>query len=515
MARSRTILLAVTAAVALAATQLPPPAAAARMAAIPNDFNGDGYADLAIGAQGEDSGSRDNAGAVHVLYGSGTGLTAAGDEYWTQDTPGVKGRTHDGTDWSGDDFGAALASGDFDRDGYADLAIGVPGDRVGSTNVRGGAVNVLYGSSSGLTAAGDQRWSQANLPGTPEKHDWFGRALAAGDFDGDGYWDLAIGVPWEQPTGQVQLLYGGPNGLTSAGTAVLTRSSAGPPTPAAASPFGHALVAGDLNRDGRADLAVGAPVEETGEVAVFYGSSSGVTSFGSQRWSQASPGIDDAIVRGDRFGAALAVGDFDADGSGDLAVGVPNIALDAVVGKVIVLRGSIGGVVAAGRRVWPSPVGGTDDWGPEFGFALAAGDFDGDDTDDLAIGAPWEGSREGVVLALYGVRGAGLGDADRQLWSQESAGVPGTSEDDDVFGIGVTALDTNGDGRDELAIGVSGESTARDGVGRVVVIRGHAAGLSGGGVQGWTQDSPGIKDAAEAWDHFGSTLAGSPGRIGW
>lgn len=87
------------------------------------DFNGDGYADLAIGAPGEDGGANEsNAGAVNVLYGDSTGLITAGDDLWTQDSPGIKGVNEDD-----DRFGAALACGDIDGDTYDDLAIGVPG----------------------------------------------------------------------------------------------------------------------------------------------------------------------------------------------------------------------------------------------------------------------------------------------------------------------------------------------------------------------------------------------------
>ena len=89
--------------------------AGAALPAAPYDFNGDGYADLAVGVPDEAGG-----GAVNVLYGSHDGITAAGDQYWTGQ-PGVKGVRA-----KGDKFGRAISSADFDRDGYADLAIGVP-----------------------------------------------------------------------------------------------------------------------------------------------------------------------------------------------------------------------------------------------------------------------------------------------------------------------------------------------------------------------------------------------------
>ena len=99
--------------------------------------------------------------------------------------------------------------------------------------------------------------------------------------------------------------------------------------------------------------------------------------------------------------------------------------------------------------------------GARFGFALAAGDFDGEGHADLAIGAPLTGdSRLGSVYVLYG-GDDGLDDADAQLWSQDSAGVPGTSEDDDGFGAAVVALDFDRSGQDDLAIGAPDESGHR------------------------------------------------------
>jgi hypothetical protein len=159
------------------------------------DFNGDGCADLAIGVLGEDVPSGvDNAGAVHVLYGSaGIGLSTLFDQFWHQGHPGVPDEPEP-SDW----FGAALASGDFNADGYHDLAIGVPGEDLAIDDA--GAVNVIYGSSSGLSfGIGSQAWHQdaAGVEDAAQPFDYFGRALASGDFNGDGRDDLAVGTPAE------------------------------------------------------------------------------------------------------------------------------------------------------------------------------------------------------------------------------------------------------------------------------------------------------------------------------
>ena len=187
-------------------------------AALPSDFDGDGFADLAVGVPGEGVDGHAGAGAVNVLYGSRTGLTAARDQYWTLDTAGLKGSSDEGAQ-----LGRAIASGDFDGDGYADLAVG-SADR--SADGTRGAVHVLRGSPAGLTARGDQRWSPATVMPGIESLGSFGSALTAADFDGDGYADLAIGAgqaSWGFYSGQgaVAVLRGGPTGLGAAGSTVL------------------------------------------------------------------------------------------------------------------------------------------------------------------------------------------------------------------------------------------------------------------------------------------------------
>ena len=150
--------------------------ATASQGALRADFNGDGVADLAIGAPGENNFS----GVVHVLYGASPGgVSAAGSQVWSQNSTGIAGTAE-----AADTFGETLAAGDFNGNGVADLAIGAPGE-----NNFSGVVHVLYGASpGGVSAAGSQVWSQnsTGIAGTAESSDIFGNSLAAGKLSTGG-----------------------------------------------------------------------------------------------------------------------------------------------------------------------------------------------------------------------------------------------------------------------------------------------------------------------------------------
>jgi hypothetical protein len=473
-------------------------------AARPSDFNGDGYADLAIGAPYESRGGIPAAGSVNVVYGSSTGLTSHGDQSWSQDTPGVKGRaTLDGG------FGEALASGDFDRDGYADLAIGAPSARVGSTKVRAGAVHVLYGSHRGLAADRDQRWTAASIEGHPLDRDRFGMSLAVGDFDRDGYADLAIGAPdadlgSDKNAGMAVILRGGTRGL-AAGPTVVARAMTGAGDNAHRH-FGGSMAAGDLDGDGFGDLVVGAAVTyKGGSVGAFYGSPSGLASAGSQLWSPETPGIDVDPDPSDRFGWLLAVGDFDADGNADLAVSSVFSELgSADTGVITIVYGTAAGLGAERSQRWDRDTLGFPDG--VIGSALAAGDFDGNGYADLAIGAE-EWGLGGTVVTLTGSV-AGLSADGSGRWSQDSPGVPGAAENEDVFGRALTVADYGRSDHVDLAIGAPGEDIGKiDDAGTVDVLYGGVAGLSGSGAQAWSQASDGVAGTPKASEGFGQSLS--------
>jgi len=414
------------------------------------DFNFDGYADLAIGVPYENVGSTTDAGSVNVLYGTSAGLSGTGDDYWQQNyLNGSNAETYEY-------FGRALTVGDFDGDGYFDLAVGVPYEDVGSVN-QAGAVNIIYGSASGLATTGNQYWNQdeAGMAGGAETDDHFGYALTAGDFDGDGYDDLAIGIPDEDigtvvNAGGVQVMYGSASGITATGDKIWNQEG-GAET---GDQYGKALAVGDFDGDGYADLAVGIPSEDVGSVSnagaleIYYGSASGLTTRPSNDfWHQDRSGIADTLDEHDFFGSSLTAGDFDDDGFADLAIGVPyeDVGSPAVVnaGAVNVLYGS--------------------------------------DTGPTSVGSDY--------------------------WHQDVSGIGSLTEDNDRFGFALTAGDFDGDGHDDLAVGVPYEHWNDPDTGIVQVLYGTAGGLSATGDQLWRQDITGVEGMEEADDRFGYALA--------
>lgn len=361
------------------------------------DFDDDGRDELAIGRPGRNVAGLTAAGDVGILRRLPDGSWPE-QSNWNQEIAGVPGAPE-----AEDRLGAALAVGDFDGDGVDDLAIGVPGEAVGGA-AAAGAVVVLYGDAgSGLTAIGSQLFHQdsSGVPGGAEAGDRFASVLAADDVTCDGIDDLVIGAPDEDAgatadAGTVTVLPGSAFGVTTTGAFLLEQSDFGA-VAEATDRFGSALAVGRMSNvlGGCKTLFVGAPAKDVGADAragVVFWYRDGATDF----WSESDTGAVEGEQ--DRFGTALAVGDFTGDGLVDLAIGVPgqDYAAGPAKGGVRVLhRRQLGQFTPAGAthlRV-EAGVEAYDEREPDefvdyFGAALAATDLDDDGYADLVVGMP-------------------------------------------------------------------------------------------------------------------------------
>ncbi|MCP3976447.1 MAG: hypothetical protein GY720_18325 [bacterium] len=485
------------------------------------DFDNDGYDDAAIGVAGEDAA----AGAVNVIYGSADKLTSIGDQLWTQDSPGLEDTAE-----ANDQFGFSVECGDFNGDNYADLVIASPWEDIGGIN-DAGAVHLLFGSVDGLTAT-DGLFLHRNVPGVAGQaaaFDHWGQSLAAGDFNNDGRDDLAVGAPFDDVNttsgaGSVQVFFGSAGGLSTSGDKIYHRATPGIKGPLSDGNFGSSLAAGDFNGDDHDDLAIGSPSDTinamvgAGAVNVIYGSNGGLTKAGDDLFHRATPGIRGTPGTFDLFGHSLAAGDFDNNGYDELAIGAPFDAIGAAsdAGSVQVLQGGANGLKKAGDKIWHrnrAGIRGVAGPNDGFGYSLTAARFNSGGHYDLAVGVWLDdvGAVFGVgsVHVIYG-SGSGLVAAGDQIWHQGSNGIKGANESNDNFGWSVGAGDFDGNGKHDLLIGVPNEDgpTTTDS-GKVSVIYGKSAELNAAGDQQFSQDSAGILGTSEDFDNFGRNVNGS------
>lgn len=485
-----------------------------------SDVNGDGYADLVVGVPNEDVTAAGNEGALSVTFGGASGLTST-NQFIHRDLAGIE-------DVAGgnDQLGFSVTVGDFNGDCFADAAVGVPFDDVAGV-ADAGSVHVLYGSPLGLAV--DEVWHQDSpgVVGTAAAGDRFGYSVGSGDFNGDGYADLAVGIPYKDigalvDTGSVSILYGSATGLSATGSQLWNQNTGTIQEGSEVDDrFGWAIATGDFDGNGFDELAVGAPNEDVGAAAdagvvhVIYGSLGGLSELGNQLWIEDNAAIPDVSEAGDLFGFALAAGDFDSSGREDLAIGVPLEDLGAVVdaGSVTVLLGTDTGLLAGGAQVWNQDTAGILDVAETsdvFGRSLEVGDFDRDGYIDLAVGAPYEDvGAINSAGALHLIQGstAGLTAVGNAFWHQDSAGVLETAEAGDTLAYRLRAGDYDGDGYSDLTVGVPNESVgAVVNAGAVQLLRGGASGVSTAGQQLWHQDVVGVLDTAETSDLFSHGL---------
>jgi hypothetical protein len=518
--------------VALSALPIPALAAggpATISAVTTGDFDGDGTGDLAVGAPGEDVGEEGseipNAGAVNVIYGESSGLSSQDDQIWHQDSASGDDEVEDEAE-ENDAFGTSVAAGDFNRDGFDDLAIGVPLEDL--PTIDAGIVQILYGSEQGLTAHETQSWTAGSASLPTSSDDTFGKDLVTGDFGRSRADDLAIGAPHAEGGatfgGLVLVLSGksGPTdeggGLALAGHKVLHQDVDGVAGVAETGDwFGHSLAAGDFGGTREDDLAIGTPFEEienefgAGAVLTFYGSDAGIVPSDNQMWHQDVPDIKGDLGP-DLFGWDLAAADFGKGTRDDLAASSPQdtVGGEFAVGTASVIYGSASGLRAAGNQLWHlglASVEGDATASSFVGGAIAAGDVGRSSHGDLAFGDPranvnGNGSA-GEVHVLYGSR-RGVTGAGDQVWSQNSNGIADSAQINDQLGAGMAVGDLGKTGEAELVISVPNERVdGENGAGAVNVIYGAADGLRAAGDQIWHQNSPDVEDEAESFDDFG------------
>lgn len=338
-----------------------------------------------------------------------------------------------GTADEGAHFGRAVAVGDFNGDGSADLAVGAPDEDIGPNTFfqRAGAVYVFRGFPSGDTwqdpgGASHERvdfmpWERLRRHdlGTlgAKAYDTLGQALATGDFNGDGYDDLAMGAPGANSpvgdwTGRVYIGWGSPGGLTEFDD--ISPSVAGI-LPTGLDGFGSALATGDLDGDGRDDLAIGAPGTDNGggihagHVRLMLGSDDGLVAWTGvhQEMPHAAvtpAGAGTGVPLGthehlDYFGASLAIGDLDDDGREDLVVGAPTDKEGGPYsGAVYVFQSAAEGMRGWGRLDQTGMD--TNEAGDYFGHAVAIGNFKTGSpyNHEIIVGAPYEDIEgEGII----------------------------------------------------------------------------------------------------------------------
>jgi hypothetical protein len=420
------------------------------------DVNGDGFGDVIFGMPTSGGtwpcSSSPNSGMAEVLYGSATGLSASSNWY-------VTGCYATGP-------GAALGSsvagaGDVNGDGYDDIVIGAPGAELWLYGVVG-KVYVLYGSATGLPLLpGFTNLGSVNYGTTiagQHLYATFGNTVApAGDLNGDGYADIAVGAPYDDnygaDAGMAFVFRGTAAGVDTATANLLWWESAGVP----GAMFGVTLApAGDVNGDGRPDLLIG----ETGRVDLAQGA--GGTLIIGQLLPYATSNLH---VR--------TAGDVNGDGMSDVLVGDPySTNVESFEGRVLVHYGAGDGPSTFAN--WTLDQSAIDN--PNLGWSVSsAGDVNGDGYEDVLVGSPtWynftvPGSvNNGLVMMYYG-HSTGLSPS--YDWFNYGA-------DNDQLGISVASADVNGDGYADVLVGAHG---AAGGTGQVRIWYGSSTGPSPAG----------------------------------
>ncbi len=431
------------------------------------DVNGDGFADIIIGAPYYDNGQI-NEGYAWVYYGSVSGLASSAD--WTNECNQDSAR-----------FGVFVSSaGDVNGDGYSDVLISA--DWYDNDQTDEGRVFAYYGHADGI--ADSSCWNTVGGHGA----DWYGISVSdAGDVNGDGYADVIVGA------------YGYDNGQTNEGLAFVFHGSATGLSSSADwtgesdqdnAEYGISVSgAGDINGDGYSDVIVGAHKydngsNDEGRAFVYHGSATGLSS--SANWTGES---DQDLAR---YGYSVSTGgDVNGDGYSDVVIGAPYYDNgESEEGRAYVYHGSISGL--PGSANWTAEGNQTDAY---YGISVSdAGDVNGDGYSDVIIGA----SRYSNVYTYEGrafvYHGSSSGLSGTANWTKDG------EQDWAAFGNSVcTAGDINGDGYSDVIVGVRGYSNQESNEGRAYVYNGSASGLST--TASWFDD-----ECDQAYAYFGQSV---------
>jgi hypothetical protein len=495
------------------------------------DVNGDGYADVLIGAYGTANGGSIR-GSAYLYLGSATGVSSTAGT-----TAGTYKRFNDPANRSYDFFGSSVAgAGDVNGDGYADVIIGAYG--TGNT-YRGNAYLYLGSATGPSTTAGTTagKYQRLDNPSSGTDEEQFGSSVAgAGDVNGDGYADVLVGAFATNNGGSQR---GSAYFYAGSAAPLLTTSSAvqkDPNTTVTSDNFGYSVAgAGDVNGDGYADVIVGASRAATtdnatatgqGRAYVYLGSATGLGSTASTRQTLNDP---NTAATSDNFGYSVAAaGDVNGDGYADVIIGAAGAATtdnatSTTQGRAYLYLGSAtgltntAGTTAGTRQILSNP--NTTNAADSFGNSVAgAGDVNGDGYADVLIGAYNAATTDNATATtqgrayLYLGSATGLGStAGTTAGTRQTLLNPNTTATNDNFGISVAgAGDVNGDGYADVIIGAyqaaTTDNTAATRQGRAYLYLGSATGLNTTAGASQTLNDP---NTTATNDLFGFSVAGA------
>jgi hypothetical protein len=340
-----------------------------------------------------------------------------------------------------------------------------------------------------------------------ESNNALGSSAASGDFNGDGSDDLLLGAPFaDSLTGKAYVIFGAPSlmGTRDLASAAFNLAILGADS---GDLLGQSVASGDFNGDGIDDIAVGAPGADgtlnsrsgAGEAFVIYGSTTlaGVRDMALNEHNLRVIGVG----AGDALGTSVAAGNFNADSRDDIALGAP--VAGGGTGEAYVIYGDaswqVSDLAFGGHnlRVIGAGAGGA------LGASLAAGNFNADARDDIALGAPGVNADTGEAYVIYGdanwgVSAIGLGEHNLKVIGAEAG---------DRLGQTLAAGNFNADARDDVVLGAreaDGTLNNRPQAGEVYVIYGDA---------NWGVSAIGLGEhnlkviGADAGDELGSSLA--------